>query len=223
VSDPVPAQALAVLARIRSNRRPPPPGERCEMCAEPIADTHSHVVDLHTRSLMCTCRGCYLLFTDQQAQLRHRAVPDRYLRFPDTAVTQAEWDGLEIPVGLAFFFSNSDQDRVVAFYPGPAGAAESQLPLGGWQDLITVHPELNVALPDVEAVLVRAPTPDRAAECFLVPIDACYQLVGTLRQRWQGFDGGPEAREEIERFFTTVRQRSRPAPATPPGASGVPV
>ena len=38
-------------------------GERCEMCAEPISDEHPHVVDLESRALMCTCRGCYLLFT----------------------------------------------------------------------------------------------------------------------------------------------------------------
>lgn len=180
------------------------------MCAEPIGETHSHVVDLHTRSLMCTCRGCYLLFTDQQAQLRHRAVPDRYLSFPDVAITQAEWDALEIPVGLAFFFRNSDQDRVVAFYPGPAGAAESELPLRGWQQLIVAHPPLDIALADVEAVLIRAPS-DAETDCYLVPIDACYQLVGTLRKYWQGFDGGREAREEIERFFADVARRSRPA------------
>jgi len=34
------------------------------MCAEPIADEHQHVVNLESRVLMCTCRGCYLLFTD---------------------------------------------------------------------------------------------------------------------------------------------------------------
>ena len=32
---------------------------------------------------MCTCRGCYLLFSDPHAKLRYRAVPDRYLTFPD--------------------------------------------------------------------------------------------------------------------------------------------
>ena len=32
--------AYDVLARIRANRQAPEPGERCEMCSEPIADQH---------------------------------------------------------------------------------------------------------------------------------------------------------------------------------------
>jgi hypothetical protein len=178
------------------------------MCAEPITEDHSHVVDLQTRSLMCTCRGCYLLFMDQQAQLRYRAIPERYLSFSGVRLTAAEWDALEIPVGLAFFFTNSDQNRTVAFYPGPAGATESELSLRGWEELIAVHPELGAAVPDVEAVLIR----QSPGECYLVPIDACYQLVGTLRKRWQGFDGGREAREEIDQFFASLARRSRPSP-----------
>ena len=75
--------ALAGLRRIISERPAPAVGERCEMCAEPISDDHPHVVDLESRALMCTCRGCYLLFTAEDAQLRYRAVPDRYLSFPD--------------------------------------------------------------------------------------------------------------------------------------------
>ena len=36
--------ALAVLARIRSTRPEPSLYERCEMCAAPVAEEHSHVV-----------------------------------------------------------------------------------------------------------------------------------------------------------------------------------
>ena len=39
------------------------------MCAEPIPEAHQHVVDLESRSLLCTCRPCYLLFTDSSAHL----------------------------------------------------------------------------------------------------------------------------------------------------------
>ena len=53
---------------------------------------------------MCTCRGCGLLFTADAAHQRYRAVPDRFLSFPDFELTEAEWDSLDIPVGLAFFF-----------------------------------------------------------------------------------------------------------------------
>ncbi len=186
------------------------------MCAEPIADEHSHVVNLNSRSLLCTCRGCYLLFTDDRAELRYRAVPDRYLSFPQFQLERPLWDALEIPVGLAFFFRNSLQDRTIAFYPGPAGAAESELPLGAWDDVVAANPELRVVSADVEALLVRAPGLGLSDfTCFLVPIDACYELVGQLRQVWRGFDGGQDARRRIEQFFVNVADRSRPAPAAP--------
>ena len=86
------AGAYDVLARIRANKRPAQPaGERCEMCAEPIADEHQHVVNVAARQLMCTCRGCYLLFTDPHAKLRYRAVPDRYLTFSDFTLDRRAW------------------------------------------------------------------------------------------------------------------------------------
>ncbi len=44
---------------------------------------------------------------------------------------------------------------------------------------------------------------------YLVPIDACYELVGLLRMHWTGFDGGPEARADIDAFFERVRSRVR--------------
>jgi hypothetical protein len=50
------------------------------------------------------------------------------------------------------------------------------------------------------------------ASCHLVPIDACYELVGQLRGQWRGFDGGREAHDAIEAFFSRVRARSRPVP-----------
>ena len=111
--------ALSVLRRIATRPQPNPDQQTCDMCAEPISDDHRHVVDIQSRQLMCTCRGCGLLFTADAAHQRYRAVPDRYLSFPDFELTEAEWDSLDIPVGLAFFFSSSVLGRVVAFYPGP--------------------------------------------------------------------------------------------------------
>ncbi len=210
-----PRQApLASLRRITANRPPPVvAGERCEMCAEAIADEHQHVVNLESRVLMCTCRGCYLLFTAEHAEMRYRAVPDRYVSFPDFSFGAAEWDDLQIPVGLAFLFRNSVQDRVVAFYPGPAGATESELPLEAWQRILDANPELGQLRPDVEALLLRGADHDHPGySCHVVPIDACYELVGRLRSLWRGFDGGQEARAAIDDFFAMVDKRSRPAP-----------
>jgi hypothetical protein len=204
-----PGVPLAALRRVTRSRPAPRAGERCDMCATPLAADHPHVVDLQSRALMCACRACYLLFTDDSADLRYRAVPDRYLSFAGPGLDEQAWDELQIPVGLAFLFRNSVQDRMVAFYPGPAGATESELPLPAWNRMVARDPRLSVLRSDVEALLVRRSGP---ASCHLVPIDACYELVGQLRSRWRGFDGGREAHDAIDAFFARVRARSRPVP-----------
>jgi hypothetical protein len=203
---------LAVLQRIRDirPREVVRAGERCELCTEPISDTHGHLVDLEARSLMCACRGCYLLFTSEGAGGSHfRAVPDRYLAFSDLELSPAQWDSLQIPVSIAFFFINSSLERVAAFYPGPAGATESELALDTWAEVVEANPALLTLVPDTEALLVRAEPNRGGAECFLVPIDACYELVGRLRRLWRGFDGGREANDAIDEFFDRVRSRAR--------------
>ncbi|MGZ4578013.1 MAG: DUF5947 family protein [Mycobacterium sp.] len=202
-----------VLTRIRSNRpAPEPAGERCEMCSEWIADEHQHVVNVADRQLMCVCRACYLLFTDTQAQLRYRAVPDRYLSFPGFALDRRAWEALQIPVGVAFFFTNSALGRTVAFYPGPAGACESELALDVWDALSGADARVGQLADDVEALLVRVPE-SGVPQSYLVPIDACYEFVGRLRMLWRGFDGGQEAREFIDGFFSDIKAR---AVETPP-------
>ncbi|CAN5759216.1 DUF5947 family protein [soil metagenome] len=199
--------AYDVLARIRAGRAPQPAGERCEMCSEDIADEHQHVVNVEGRQLMCVCRGCYLLFTDSTAQLRYRSVPDRYLSFPDLALGRREWEALQIPVGLAFFFRNSALDKTVGFYPGPAGACESELDLQAWTLITTADPRVAMMADDVEALLVRAPNTDDPPECYLVPIDVCYEFVGRLRMLWRGFDGGQQVREYLDDFFHHIADR----------------
>ena len=66
-------------------------------------------------------------------------------------------------------------------------------------------------VPDVEALLVRRTR--EINECFLVPIDACYELAGRIRQRWSGFGGGFEAEAEIDAFFTALHARCERVPA----------
>lgn len=203
--------AYDVLARIRAGRTAAQAaGERCEMCAEPIADEHQHVVNVEGRQLMCVCRGCYLLFTDTDAELRYRAVPDRYLSFPDFGLDRLGWEALQIPVGIAFFFSNSALGRSVAFYPGPAGATESELDLAAWNNVRKSDARVDLLAPDTEALIVRVPDDETAPpQCYLVPIDACYEFVGRLRLLWHGFDGGQQVRGFIEEFFEKIAARSR--------------
>jgi hypothetical protein len=210
----VTSRTLRRNALLRVIEAPPPapparPQERCELCTEVIADEHGHLVDLHQHALLCCCRPCTLLFTATGAASgRYRAVPDRVLVAPEAALTDGQWDLLQIPVGIAFFFRNSLTGRVSAFYPSPAGATESELSLATWEDGLGAGRLAALMEPDIEALLVRR-RPEGELDCFLVPIDACYELVGLVRLTWKGFDGGAEAWQAIDGFFAKILVRSR--------------
>jgi hypothetical protein len=110
---------------------------------------------------------------------------------------------------------------VVAGYPSPGGATECELDLAAWDRLTAAYPLLAALAPDVEAIFVSRndgqggtspPSPSgllpRSYEVFLIPIDECYSLVGELRLRWQGFDGGAEARAALAAFLDSLRRRA---------------
>jgi len=202
-------QPFAKLRRFVEPQVKPRPREGCEFCGVDIPAQHSHAVNTETRSLLCVCRPCYRLFTREgAAKGKFRAVPERYLYTPGLILTDAQWNSLQIPVGIAFFFFNTSLGRMVVFYPGPAGATESLLSLETWEELARMNPLLASLAPDVEALLVRNVQRRGSFECYIVPIDACYELVGRIRRRWKGFDGGEEAWREIDGFFADVRGRS---------------
>jgi hypothetical protein len=196
---PAPAPAAAVAP-------PPEPQERCDLCGEPIAPAHRHLVDLHDRRLLCACRACTILFDRPQAGGGHlRLLPLRRRRLEGFALDDAAWSSLRIPVDMAFFFRSTPAERVLAFYPSPMGATESLLKLDAWGDLEARNPVLREMEPDVEALLIG-----RARgmhEHWLVPIDDCYELVGLIRTRWRGLAGGEEVWHEIERFFGDLPSR----------------
>jgi hypothetical protein len=165
------------------------------------------------RSIACACRACYLLFTHGGAAGgRYRAVPERICRDPERPLAATDWNELQIPVTMAFFFYNSALGRVVAGYPSPGGVTECELDLEAWDRIAATYPLLAELAPDTEAIFVHKD------EVFLIPIDLCYSLVGELRLYWQGFDGGAEARAALEKFLAGLRQRAvtlvRPGPLT---------
>lgn len=193
------------------------PGEVCELCSEPVSADHRHVVDVDQRGLLCACRACSLLFEKPgAARGRYRAVPDRHLRVEPFRMSLERWGRLDVPVGVVFFLTDSRQGRTVAFYPSPGGATESELEIEAWDGVVEANPALTDVAPDVEAVLVRHD--ERYSEAYVVPVDRCYELVGRLRLRWRGFDGGSEVRAELDEFFADVSSRSRAASA-PEGAA----
>ena len=138
-----------MLRRFEESQRPKPkPGEACEMCATPIPEEHSHVVNIDTRELMCVCRACYLLFAREgAAQGKFRQVPERYLFDPYFVLDNSQWEQIQIPVSMAFFFYNSSMEAFVAFYPSPAGATESLLDLNAWREVMEANPSFEVSSP----------------------------------------------------------------------------
>jgi Family of unknown function (DUF5947) len=166
--------------------------ERCELCNAPIGSDHRHLLEPGSRELLCACRPCGLLF---ERGGRYRLVPTDRRRLDDVA--DLAWEQLRLPVDIAFFVHDSVAGRDRAYYPGPAGATESQLPLQ-----LDV---LRTIRPDVEALLV-----DRhlgAREHWIVPIDDCFRLVGIVRTHWRGLTGGKEVWAEIGRFFDGLERR----------------
>jgi hypothetical protein len=181
--------------------------ERCELCATPVPPEHPHLVQVAERRLICACGPCGFLFDNPGAGGGGYArVPDRYLVDPEFILTDSQWDALQIPVGMAFFLHNSVRGAMVACYPSPAGATESELTLDAWATGIGASEVAGQLVPDVEALLVRR----EPRTCLLVPIDACYRLVGLVRLHWRGFDGGQEAWAAIDELFAELEQRARP-------------
>jgi len=179
--------------------------EHCEMCAEVLTTRHGHLVDTEKRSLACACRACYLLFTHEGAAGgRYRAVPERICHDPDRPLSDQDWNELQIPVAMAFFFFNSALGQVVAGYPSPGGTTECELDLAGWDRIAAAYPLFAEMAPDVEAIFVNR----KENEVFLIPIDMCYSLVGELRLFWTGFDGGEEVRAALAEFLADLRKRA---------------
>jgi hypothetical protein len=203
---PSPESAFAALRQFARKRAPV---ERCELCSLELATEHEHLVEPASRRLICACQACAILF-DAQAT-KYKRVPRRVLFLRDFQLTDAQWDGLMVPIEMAFFFKSTPHGKVIALYPSPAGPTESLLPLETWDEIEQANPALIDMQPDVTALLVnrvghaRGFTP---AEYYLVPIDECYKLVGLIRAHWHGLSGGTEVWREIAAFFATLKKRS---------------
>ena len=159
-----------------------------------------------------------LVSVGNQAGTPYRCVPRRVRSLPDFHITDAQWDSLLIPVGMAFFFYSSPAEKVMAFYPSPAGPTESLLSFESWTEIVRDNPVLQAMEPDVEALLVnRLPAhlkghTDETQTYYLAPIDKCYELVGLIRMHWRGLSGGSEVWEEIAKFYARLQEQSEELP-----------
>jgi hypothetical protein len=183
--------------------------ERCELCSAEVAPEHPHLIEPATRKLLCSCNACAILFSAMGT--KYKRIPRRVLALADFHLTDGQWESLMVPISMAFFYRSTPDARVVAFYPSPAGATESQLPLDTWQDIANANPPLANMEADVEALLVNRVGHVRgvaAPEYYVLPIDECYKLVGLIRTQWRGLSGGTEVWQEIGRFFDGLKERA---------------
>jgi hypothetical protein len=191
---------------LRRFARRPPAGERCELCGAAVAEEHEHLLEPANRRLVCACQACAILFSAQAGQ-RYKRVP-RSVRFlPGFRVTDAQWDSLLVPINMAFFFESSAAGKMIAIYPSPAGATESQLPLETWDEIVAENSVLRSMEPDVEALLINRLGAARGFpmnQYFLLPIDQCFKLVGLVRANWRGLSGGDEMWQALQGYFATL-------------------
>jgi len=181
------------------------PVERCDICNATIPDDHRHLLHLSERRIVCACGACWALHSGD-AEYRPAGMRTVWLDSPD--FDDALWGTFQIPIGLAFFMRSSVSGGVVAFYPSPAGATESELSLDAWEAVVARNPVLGELDPDAEALIVN-----RLAEphqYVIAPIDDCYRLVGLIKSRWEGISGGDALARAVPSFFDDLRARTGP-------------
>jgi len=197
---------LRRMTAARAAARPaPPPDERCDLCGGAVAADHRHLLQLERREILCSCESCFAL---RAGEPEFRPTGRRVLWLERFLLPDELWAGFRIPIGLAFLFRSSASGGIVAFYPSPAGATESELELARWDELSAANPVLETLETDAEGLIVnRLVEPPQAA---IAPIDRCYALVGLVKSHWEGINGGSGLKHTIAGFFDDLREESAP-------------
>jgi hypothetical protein len=202
------AQLVSSLRRLsrQPGQQPPTDGseERCDLCGAGIQAKHNHLLQLTERQILCVCASCW---AEGAADPEMRPTGNRVLWLEGFELAEELWARLEIPIGLAFFLHSTGTGGMVALYPSPAGATESELDLDAWDELSAANPVLRTLEPDVEALIVNRIT--EPPQFAIAPIDECYALVGAIKATWEGISGGDAVERAVPAFFDELRGRAR--------------
>lgn len=199
---------LDALASLKQKWQARTSAVHCELCSRALAEEHSHLIEIATLRIVCSCQACALLF-DGTSGLRYSRIPRDCTLIEPFAMNDMAWNSLGVPINLAFFVFSSAAGKTVAMYPSPAGPTQADLSQDVWEEIVRGCSTLKQLRPDVEALLVnRLGT---ASECYIAPIDRCYELTGLIRKHWQGFSGGEALWRELEGFFNRLRNQSQRA------------
>jgi hypothetical protein len=173
---------------------------RCDLCATTIPGDHRHLLQLMERRIACVCESCWALHS---GDAEYRPTGSRTVWLADLALPDELWASFEIPIGLAFLMQSTVAGCVVALYPSPAGATESELHFHTWSQLVELNPILGGLEPDVEGLIVdRLSVPPTYA---IAPIDRCYALTGLVKASWEGISGGARLNEAVAGFLAGLR------------------
>jgi len=184
------------------------PQERCDICGTTVPDDHRHLLHLEERRIVCSCEACWALHSGDP---EYRPSGMRTVWLEGFDCSEEMWGRFQIPIGLAFLMRSTVSAGVVAFYPSPAGATESELSLDAWEALVKANPVLEELDPDAEALIVnRLSDPPQFA---IAPIDVCYGLVGLIKSRWEGISGGAALDRAVPDFFAELRTKATRAPS----------
>ena len=195
-----------MVSGLRGLAQPKPPEEvgpeeRCDLCGTTIPSDHRHMLNLYERQIVCVCESCWGLRSGDED---FRPTGSRTLWLPDFELPEELWAQFRIPIGLAFFMHSSVTNCIVAMYPSPAGATESELHFETWSRLVELNPVLESLEPDAEALIVNRMA--AAHEFAVAPIDRCYMLVGLIKASWEGISGGAGVEEAIAGYFEELRK-----------------
>jgi hypothetical protein len=176
--------------------------ERCDLCSTTIPEDHRHMIYIDERRIVCTCESCWAL---RSGDAEYRPVGSRIVWLPELNMPDDVWAGFQIPIGLAFFMYSTTSECVVAMYPSPAGATESELHFDTWNRLVELNPELKLES-DIEGLITnRLADPPVYA---IAPIDRCYELTGAIKANWSGISGGTGVDEAVARFFEDLQAKA---------------
>jgi Family of unknown function (DUF5947) len=181
-------------------------GERCDICGTTVPEDHRHLLQLAERRIECVCESCWAL---RSGDPEYRPTGARTLWLSRLELPDEVWASFQIPIGLAFFMQSTTAGCVVALYPSPAGATESELHFASWSRLVELNPLLAGLEPDVEGLIVNRLTDPPAY--VIAPIDSCYALTGIVKASWEGISGGGRVEDAVSAFFERLWAQAVPA------------
>ena len=79
---------------------------------------HEHLVEPANRKLICACDACAILF-EGQSGTKYKRVPREVLFLQDFQLSDAQWDGLMVPIEMAFFFKSTPHGKSDCALPKP--------------------------------------------------------------------------------------------------------